>query len=199
MSHAASSLSGPVRPVETVVRGAKPRRSAAIVGITALLAIAATLGFTRWWPSEAPTKSDVVAHVALALPEGVELGSTNLLPIALSPDGTRVAYVGLRDGKNRIYVRALSDPEPKALEGTDGGDGPFFSPDGQWIAFFTNTKLNTGARYNPSTNAWTAIPTAGAPAGRDAHVAVWTGSQMIVWGGVDGSTGNQDRIRTGGR
>jgi len=141
MSHAATSLSGPVRPVETVAPAANPRRSAAIVAATALLAVAATLGFTRWWPSEGTAKGDVVAHVALALPEGVELGSTSLLPIALSPDGTRVAYVGLRDGKNQIYVRTLSDPDPKALEGTDGGEGPFFSPDGQWIGFFTNRKL----------------------------------------------------------
>jgi N-acetylneuraminic acid mutarotase len=61
--------------------------------------------------------------------------------------------------------------------------------------FFTATKLNTGGRYNPATNSWTAVATSGAPAGRDAHVAVWTGSQMLVWGGFDG----QDRIRTGAR
>src|SRR6185503_7033425 len=141
MSHAATSLSGPVRPVETAAPAAKPRRSAALLVATALLAVAATLGVTRWWPSAGPAGAASVAHVAVTLPEGVELGSTSLLPIALSPDGTRVAFVGLREGNTQIYVRTLSDPEPKALEGTDGGDGPFFSPDGQWIAFFTNTKL----------------------------------------------------------
>jgi len=141
MSHAATSLSGPVRPVEEAEPAAKPRRSAVLLVATALLAIAATLGVTRWWPSGGTAGAAEVAHVALTLPEGVELGSTSLLPIALSPDGTRVAFVGLREGNTQIYVRTLSDPEPKALEGTDGGDGPFFSPDGQWIAFFTNTKL----------------------------------------------------------
>ena len=77
----------------------------------------------------------------MALPDGVELGAIALLPIALSDDGTRVAFVGNEDGKNRIYVRTLSEPEPKALEGTEGGSGPFFSPDGQWIAFFAGSKL----------------------------------------------------------
>jgi N-acetylneuraminic acid mutarotase len=43
--------------------------------------------------------------------------------------------------------------------------------------------LNSGARYNPATNTWTAISTAGAPSGRYTHSAVWTGSEMIVWGG----------------
>src|SRR5207249_9201066 len=43
--------------------------------------------------------------------------------------------------------------------------------------------LNTGGRYNPGTNSWTATSTTSAPAGRDTHTAVWTGSEMIDWGG----------------
>ena len=55
--------------------------------------------------------------------------------------------------------------------------------------------LNTGGRYNPSTDSWTATSTTNAPAGRVYHTAVWTGSQMIVWGGYDSST----YFDTGGR
>jgi len=54
--------------------------------------------------------------------------------------------------------------------------------------------LNTGGRYNPSTDSWTATSTTSAPAGRYEHTAVWTGSQMIVWGGFNGSY-----LNTGGR
>jgi N-acetylneuraminic acid mutarotase len=43
--------------------------------------------------------------------------------------------------------------------------------------------FNTGGRYNPNTNSWTATATANAPDGRSSHTAVWTGSEMIVWGG----------------
>ncbi len=50
---------------------------------------------------------------------------------------------------------------------------------GDTINFF----FNTGGRYNPSTNSWTATSTANVPAPRNAHTAVWTGTQMIVWGG----------------
>lgn len=46
--------------------------------------------------------------------------------------------------------------------------------------------LNTGAKYNPSTNTWTTMSTVNAPAGRMAHTAVWTGTEMIVWGGSEG-------------
>src|SRR5207244_2484 len=48
--------------------------------------------------------------------------------------------------------------------------------------------LNTGGRYNPGTDIWTATSTTGAPAARGYHTAVWTGTQMIVWGGYDGNS-----------
>jgi N-acetylneuraminic acid mutarotase len=44
--------------------------------------------------------------------------------------------------------------------------------------------LNTGGRYDPSTDSWTATSTTNAPIAREIHTAVWTGSEMIVWGGV---------------
>jgi len=46
--------------------------------------------------------------------------------------------------------------------------------------------LNDGGRYNPGTNTWTATSTGSAPDARDWHTAVWTGSEMIVWGGYGG-------------
>jgi N-acetylneuraminic acid mutarotase len=55
--------------------------------------------------------------------------------------------------------------------------------------------VNTGGRYDPSTDSWTATSTANAPIGRYAHTTVWSGSQMIVWGG---STANNSYSNTGG-
>jgi hypothetical protein len=54
---------------------------------------------------------------------------------------------------------------------------------------------NTGGRYNPSTDSWTATSTTNAPNGRTRHTAVWTGSEMIVWGGEAYPT----YFNTGGR
>jgi N-acetylneuraminic acid mutarotase len=59
---------------------------------------------------------------------------------------------------------------------------------------FANCLLNTGARYNPSTDSWTATSTANAPRARYTHTAVWTGSNMIVWGGSD----RTNYLHTGG-
>lgn len=53
-----------------------------------------------------------------------------------------------------------------------------------WGGLGTNgAAIQAGARYNPSTDTWTEISTNGAPSARYGHGAIWTGSEMIVWGG----------------
>jgi hypothetical protein len=58
------------------------------------------------------------------------------------------------------------------------------------------TYLDTGGRYNPDTDSWTATITTDAASARSSHAAVWTGTQMIVWGGVNSNGAN---VNTGGR
>ncbi len=67
-----------------------------------------------------------------------------------------------------------------------------------WGGSSSSGYLTTGGRYNPGTDSWTATSTTNAPAGRIEHTAVWTGSEMIVWGGYfyDGSP---HYLNTGGR
>ena len=65
-----------------------------------------------------------------------------------------------------------------------------------WGGFGSAGLLNTGGRYNPSTDSWTATSTVNAPSVRYLHTAVWTGSEMIVWGGIDPNT---FYLNTGGR
>jgi ankyrin repeat protein/N-acetylneuraminic acid mutarotase len=47
--------------------------------------------------------------------------------------------------------------------------------------------LNTGGRYHPSNDSWKSISTKSAPSKRFAHAAVWTGKEMLIWGGADSS------------
>ena len=47
---------------------------------------------------------------------------------------------------------------------------------------------NTGARWKRSTNTWAATTTTNAPSGREGQPAVWTGHEMLIWGGDDGLT-----------
>jgi serine/threonine-protein kinase len=52
-----------------------------------------------------------------------------------SPDGLRVAFVGTRDGVDRIYTRSLNASDAVPLPGTEDSGRPFFSADGAWIGF----------------------------------------------------------------
>nr|MBA2292709.1 serine/threonine-protein kinase [Gemmatimonadales bacterium] len=112
----------------------------AILAATATVALV-TFGLTKWLGSSGAATPKRSAHLSIVLPKGYEVGSSQFSPVAVSHDGSRLAYVGLTDGKNRIFIRSLEEPDAKALEGTEGGDGPFFSPDGEWVGFFAAGKL----------------------------------------------------------
>ena len=51
------------------------------------------------------------------------------------------------------------------------------------ITYDAEVEVNTGLRFNPNNGTWTATSLAGAPTARTGHSAVWTGSDMIIWGG----------------
>ncbi len=63
-------------------------------------------------------------------------------PMALSPDGARLAFIGTGDdGKSQLWIRPLSGLSAQPLQGTDGAAFPFWSADSHFVAFFANGKL----------------------------------------------------------
>jgi len=79
-----------------------------------------------------------------------ELGTDASLPksavgaaVTLSPDGAVIAFIAQKQqsGSPQIYLRRLSELQATSLSGTDDAQSPFFSPDGEWIAFFAGNKL----------------------------------------------------------
>ncbi|MET0623773.1 MAG: hypothetical protein ABW250_12385 [Pyrinomonadaceae bacterium] len=58
---------------------------------------------------------------------------------------------------------------------------------------------NGGGVYNPASDTWRSIDSPSAPEGRTKHTAVWTGSEMIVWGGVATAITTTTRSPTGCR
>jgi N-acetylneuraminic acid mutarotase len=67
---------------------------------------------------------------------------------------------------------------------------------GGWNQIDAEYRLASGGRYDPATDTWSPTSRLGAPAGRSDHAAVWTGNEMIIWGGQGESVGTPD---TGGR
>ncbi len=93
--------------------------------------------------SRQSSPSQPVTRTVIMLSGGEELSrSSRDYPLALSPDGARLAYVAARGGREpQLYLRDLSELDGKPIPGTTGARHPFFSPDGQWIAFFAANAL----------------------------------------------------------
>ena len=60
---------------------------------------------------------------------------------AISPDGLRLVFSAIVDGKTLLWIRSIQSVDAQALAGTDGGRHPFWSPDSHAIGFFAGGKL----------------------------------------------------------
>lgn len=63
----------------------------------------------------------------------------------------------------------------------------------------TEISFNTGAAYDPDLDAWSPLSITNAPDSREFHTAVWTGREMIVWGGRRRNGWSDSYLSTGGR
>ena len=106
-----------------------------------MLAIIAVLLVANWVRLPSPSSPSVIRTV-LTLPANQDLivdGGAD--PLALSSDGQRLVYVARSEGRSQLYLRKLNEFEARPISGTEGARYPFFSPDGRWIAFFADGRL----------------------------------------------------------
>jgi eukaryotic-like serine/threonine-protein kinase len=113
-------------------------RASALWGSASLL-LAAFAGLSAWMMK--PVPSPAVSRAVITLPPSQRLAGLDETAIALSNDGTQLAYVALQGGTQQIYLRSMDNFQPRAMPGTEGASSPFFSPDGQWLGFFAEQKL----------------------------------------------------------
>jgi serine/threonine-protein kinase len=110
--------------------------------------------------------------------------------VALSPDGTRVVYVG--NGGTQLFVRALEALEPVALVSGGAIRGPFVSPDGQWVGFIDSGSgiHKVAITGGPS---FRLASLDGAPSG-----ATWAPDDTIIFATGNSATGLQRVSAAGG-
>jgi serine/threonine-protein kinase len=116
------------------------RRGFLVAGtIAVLLALAAGFAAARW-TSRAPAGAAAIAtHSVIPLPPDTRLSGWASPVLALSRDGRSLAFVAEKEGEpQRLWVHRLDLDESRVVPDSDSGEGPFFSPDGQWIGFAVN-------------------------------------------------------------
>jgi serine/threonine-protein kinase len=130
-----ASDSAPTASIAQVRRLARTTRVA--VAGSLILAIAAGVLAWQLWTQPAPLRP--VARFAIDLPSDHTMTRSGRRAIAISNDGKYLAYVA----NQQLYLRPLDDLNVAAIVGTGGADPsePVFSPDGAWIAFWSNGTL----------------------------------------------------------
>jgi len=120
--------------VSTVgTRTPRARRTSA-AAIAVLAAVSAGLGAFLAWTARPPRGAPIVARFPLTLGEGQFFTNAGEQNIAISPDGTNIAYAANR----RLYLRSMSDLGAQPIRGTDVNPRrPMFSPDSASLAFFS--------------------------------------------------------------
>ena len=110
----------------------------AVAGVAVVVAIAAVV------LSKKPTAGSPPVYAYLQPPRGVLFSSSTdrPLPLAISRDGSTIAFCA-RDGEgpDLLWVRSLGSDDAHPIPGTEGAQGPFFSPDGRSMGFFANNEL----------------------------------------------------------
>ncbi len=109
--------------------------------IVAALFILTTIAMAVGYVERAPEPTQPIRLTA-DLGADATLAATGGLYAAISPDGKRLAFSGRGPDQNvHLYTRSLDQLQATMFSDTEGAINPFFSPDGQWIAFFANGKL----------------------------------------------------------
>ncbi len=101
------------------------------------VSISALLVLSR--PSSDPAGELRRLEISLAPAAPLAIGEQP--PLALSPDGRVLVYVGTVGDATQLFQRRLDEWEANAIPDTDGAHGPFFSPDGESVFFFTSMEL----------------------------------------------------------
>ena len=126
------AFEAPVSPAAAPVAVTRWRR-AALIGVAAVIAGGAIAGSLTWvaMRQEPPRVSRL--QVAFSGDSEPSVGY-NDRDLAITPDGSRLIYVGNRG--TEIFVRALDSLEPVAVFTGGRPIGLFMSPDGRWIGFW---------------------------------------------------------------
>ncbi len=99
------------------------------------------LGTSAWLATHRPeTLPPPISRFAIRLTPEVATGRP-IQPMAMSPNGERLAYIGLVSGSTQLFMRTMSDVTPVPVSGALNAISPFFSPDGQQVGFVVGTKL----------------------------------------------------------
>jgi eukaryotic-like serine/threonine-protein kinase len=117
----------------------RPWTSWVVAALVGAVIAATTAGLIVWNVKPSSSSPRTVRRFSIVLPPGQRLAGLTRPAVSFSPDGSLLAYVATTQGEGarQIYLRSMESGETRPIRGTEGTINPFFSPDGQWLGFYT--------------------------------------------------------------
>jgi serine/threonine-protein kinase len=114
------------------------RRVSTLAAVAGVMTVLAAFGWLR--PRHAASTASV-SRTSVLLAQEHLLEVTDPAPLAISPDGRLLVYIGEEGGSSQLYVREIAQFGVRAIPNTTGASQPFISPDGESVAFFVDGSL----------------------------------------------------------
>ena len=129
---------------QAATTGGHPRALVTLAVVSVLLFVAAAVGWLRSPP--AVERGVSRQRIVLDVDSTPTVVGALYFATALAPDGSAIVFRVDTNRANPLWIKDRDRAMPVPLPGTEGGSAPFFSPDGQWIAFSADGRLNKIAR-----------------------------------------------------
>jgi len=121
--------------VGTIARSRRQRLL--VVGAAAIIAGAVALGWGLARLSSRPVRERRPVRFTIEL----DSGTLRFSEPAISPDGRTIVFAAEGPDGTRLYARGIDEVSARPLPGTENAELPFFSPNGDWVAFHSNDAL----------------------------------------------------------
>jgi len=160
-----TTLSTAASPAWNASASGFTRRLYGVVALAAILLVTTIWGWLRPAPAKQVVRYNLVLDSANALTPSAQFGR-----IALSPDGSRLAYIG--GPQAQVMVRYRNQLHATPLPGTEQSTAPFFSPDGEHVGFVSGKTLKISSLTGgpPTTVTDSLVGLAGATWGQDGFI-----------------------------
>ncbi len=174
-----------VAPPRTSRPAPKPRtRRLPLVPLAAGLLAGILVAAPAVWtlkPAPEPSPSQVM-RFTIRMPDGFQLLINEQLDppssVTISPDGKFLAYSAQGNGVQQIYIRPIDDDQSTPVAGSLGAAAPIFSPDSQWIGFFSAAGFDKAPTRGGNALHVDSLATTGG--------VFWGSDRMITVGGANG-------------
>jgi serine/threonine-protein kinase len=185
-------ISGVSFPAAPAARSTGDRTWKGLAIAMAVVALGALLFAWAPWRGSVPSGPGTPDVYRLAIPTGT-LAVTGHAPspaLALSPDGSQLAYVAGDGGIGQIFLRHLGSSTATPVPGGESAHSPFFSPDGEWLAFVADGQL---AKVRLSDGTMVTLTPA-----EQMHGGHWSADGTIVFGATAENSFGLSRISADG-